>query len=159
MDNSISSAKSAVSFYRLGLLGLVTLMVCLLGTSTEARPASSDGGYTQGGGYAGPGPAVVSVEQAKGMRDDSWIALRGYIVQRLGDDEYLFRDASGDITVEIKDRHWQGQNVGPADLVEISGKLDKDWMNVEVEVKRLVKLPAIAPAQPVTPPGTQQGAQ
>ncbi|MDR1311942.1 MAG: NirD/YgiW/YdeI family stress tolerance protein, partial [Burkholderiaceae bacterium] len=53
------------------------------------------------GGFAGPGPSVVTVEQSKSMPDDSHVTLHGNIVQHLGKDKYLFRDATGSITVEI----------------------------------------------------------
>ncbi|CAK7033066.1 MAG: Protein YgiW [Desulfovibrio sp.] len=92
-----------------------------------------------GGGYTGPGPQVVTVEQAKGMRDDAPVALKGYIVQNLGNEDYLFKDATGTITVEIDHDKWAGQNIGPDDLVQLYGEVDKDWSGVEIDVDRVVK--------------------
>ncbi len=89
------------------------------------------------GGFSGPGPAVVSVKEALNMWDDSFIMLRGNIVQHLGDDRYLFKDATGTIRVEIDHDQWFGQNVTPTDTVELAGELDKEWNSVEVEVKRI----------------------
>lgn len=91
------------------------------------------------GGYVGPGPAVVTVEQAKKLKDDAQVTLRGKIVQSLGDDDYLFEDSTGSITVEIDDKRWQGLQVGPDDLVEIQGELDKEMFSIEIDVKRLSK--------------------
>lgn len=91
------------------------------------------------GGFSGPGPDLVNAKQARNMRDNSRVFLRGSIVQRLGDDKYLFRDSSGTITVDIDDGDWRGLTVTPEDTVEIFGKVDKDRDNVEVEVKRIIK--------------------
>jgi uncharacterized protein (TIGR00156 family) len=93
------------------------------------------------GGFTGPGPnlAPTTVEQAKTLPDDSKVVLRGYIVQSLGDKDYLFKDDSGSITVEIGRRTWGGQQVGPDDLVEIYGEVDKDDFDVEIDVKRIIK--------------------
>jgi len=41
------------------------------------------------------------VGQAKGMSDDSDVALKGSIVQQIGKGGYLFKDATGTITVKI----------------------------------------------------------
>jgi uncharacterized protein (TIGR00156 family) len=57
----------------------------------------------------------------------------------MGGEDYLFQDSTGTITVEIDDKRWMGQVVGPSDTVEIYGKVDKDWNKVEVDVKRIVK--------------------
>ena len=98
-----------------------------------------DGGFNRGGGFTGPGPALSTVQQAKDMRDDSPVTLQGHIVQHLGDDHYLFKDNTGTINVEIDHKRWQGQNVGPNDLVEISGEVEKDWSELGIDVKRIIK--------------------
>lgn len=114
-----------------------TLLLMAPGTAVLAKDA---GGFTGGqGGYTGPGPALVTVQQAQSMRDDTRVHLQGKIVQNLGDEKYLFRDNTGTIRVEIDDEDWNGQTVGPEDLVDIYGKVDKDWNSVEIEVKRVVK--------------------
>ena len=109
----------------------------------QITPAlSAQGGFTggsAGGGFTGPGPALTTVEQAKNLRDDTKVTLRGAIVQHLGGDKYLFKDGSGAIHVDIDDDEWMGQSVGPDDTVELYGKVDKDWNSVEIDVKRLTK--------------------
>lgn len=91
------------------------------------------------GGFEGPGPDIVSVEQAGKMADDARVALRGHIVRSLGGDDYVFRDETGEITVEIPERRFAGQTIVPADTVEIHGKVDKDWSETEIDVKRIIK--------------------
>lgn len=95
---------------------------------------SGPGGQSGQGGYVGPGPNLVSVEQAKEMWDDSHVALRGYIVQSLGDEHYLFKDDTGTVNIEIDHDKWRGQKVEPNTLVEIQGEIDKDWGNTKIDV-------------------------
>lgn len=118
------------------------LAVMLALSAFPALAKSNQGGYVgpgQGGGYVGPGPEFVTAAQAKDMRDDTPVALKGYITKSLGGDRYLFQDESGTITLDIDDRRWAGQTVGAEDMVEIHGKIDKDWTDLEIEVKRLIK--------------------
>ena len=108
-------------------------------TGTAAAGAATPPAAAANGGFTGPGPAVVTVQQAKEMRDDSPVTLRGNIVQSLGDDNYLFRDSTGTITVDIDHKKWNGQQIGPEDTVEIQGEVDKDWTSIEVDVERIIK--------------------
>lgn len=108
--------------------------------------AQNSGGFSgpsaaPAGGFSGPTSSVISVEKAKGLRDDTRVTLQGNIVERISDDNYLFRDASGTITVEIDHKRWQGQTISPQDKVEIYGEVDKDWNSVEIDVKQITKLP------------------
>jgi uncharacterized protein (TIGR00156 family) len=99
----------------------------------------------QDGGFRGPGPAPVTVAQAKRMRDDAKVTLRGNIVKHLGGEYYEFKDDTGTITVEIDEDIWRGQNIGPEDLVEIHGEIEKDWVGTassrtKIDVDRITKL-------------------
>ncbi|MDR1609223.1 MAG: NirD/YgiW/YdeI family stress tolerance protein [Deltaproteobacteria bacterium] len=91
----------------------------------------------QGGGFTGPGLASSSVADALKLRDDSYVILKGNIVRHLGKEKFLFRDLTGEITVEIDNDKWRGQNVSPETTVEIRGEIDKDWNSVEVEVDQI----------------------
>lgn len=123
------------------LVFAAVLFVCLTaGAGFAAGGFSANQGQKAGGGFSGPGPAVMTVQQALSMRDDSMVTLRGNIVQHLGGEKYLFRDSTGAVTVEVDDDKWNGQTVGPDDQVEIHGEVDKDWNSVEVDVERLIKL-------------------
>ncbi|WP_123334724.1 YgiW/YdeI family stress tolerance OB fold protein [Erwinia sp. JUb26] len=92
------------------------------------------------GGFNGPNGTVATVKQAQDMSDDAWVTMRGNIEKRIGDEDYLFRDATGTMTVEIDHKRWQGQTVGPKDTVELQGKLDKDFNSLELDVKQIKKL-------------------
>jgi len=95
---------------------------------------------TQPGGFVDNSVSPTTAAKAKDLKDDSWVKLRGNITERLSDDRYVFRDASGTVNVEIDQKRWNGQNVTPQDQVEIQGKVDKDWNEFEIEVKQITKL-------------------
>ena len=114
--------------------------------------AAEQGGFTgpssttqvsstaQAGGFTGPSGAVTTVANAKSLRDDTWVTLRGKITERISDYLYKFQDASGVINVDIDHKRWNGVTVGPQDTVEIQGEVDKDWNSVEIDVKQIRKI-------------------
>lgn len=114
--------------------------------------AAEQGGFTgpssttqvsstaQAGGFTGPSGAVTTVANAKSLRDDTWVTLRGKITERISDDLYKFQDASGTVNVDIDHKRWNGLTVTPQDTVEIQGEVDKDWNSVEIDVKQITKV-------------------
>ncbi len=72
------------------------------------------------------------------MADDAFVIIQGNITQGLGDEKYVFTDGKDTITVEIDDEDWKGLNVGPDDVVVITGEVDKSWNNVEIDVDEIV---------------------
>lgn len=94
----------------------------------------------QQGGFVGPTGSKTTVKQAKTLSDDTWVTLAGKIEQRIGGDDYIFRDATDSINVDIDHKRWNGQTVTPQDTVEIQGKVDKDWNSIEIDVKQINKL-------------------
>jgi len=94
----------------------------------------------QKGGFSGPNDTVKTIKQAKDLHDDDWVTLRGHIEKRIGDEDYLFRDETGTMTVEIDHKRWNGQMIGPQDKVELQGKLDKDFNSLELDVKHVKKI-------------------
>ncbi|MDX6040687.1 YgiW/YdeI family stress tolerance OB fold protein [Scandinavium lactucae] len=126
----------------------VAAIVALM--SAPVFAANTQGGFTgpgstatttsQGGGFAGPNGSVTTVEKAKSMRDDAWVTLRGTITERLSDDVYTFKDATGTVNVDIDHKRWNGVTITPQDVVEIQGEVDKDWNSVEIDVKQINKV-------------------
>ncbi len=78
------------------------------------------------GGFQGPGLAPMSVADALKLNDDTAVVLVGQIERSLGDEKYLFKDASGTVTVEIDNEDWRGLNVTPQDMVILNGEIDKE---------------------------------
>lgn len=108
-------------------------------TSSETVIRSNDG-------FRGPSENITSpqvitkVSDIKEMRDDSRITVQGKIVKHLRGDNYLFQDSSGSIEVDIGNRKWRGITITPDDLVEIRGKVDKDYDSLEIDVKHIKKI-------------------
>ncbi|MDU2732015.1 MAG: NirD/YgiW/YdeI family stress tolerance protein [Mixta calida] len=123
-------------------------MVAILALFTMPALAAQSCGFVdpnspqtqaQKGGFKGP-QNVVTVKEAKEMKDDSWVTVRGTIEKRLSDDDYLFRDETGTLSVEIDDKTWQGQSVSPKDKVELQGEIDKAFNDAQLEVKQVRKI-------------------
>ena len=112
--------------------------------TANAQQGGFQGAGTQSGGggsgFTGPGAAPTTVAQARNMRDDAPVILRGRITRFLGDEKYTFTDNTGSITVEIDRRAWGNVSVGENDMVEISGEVDRDRFGVEIEVRSIRRL-------------------
>ncbi|MBA7804391.1 YgiW/YdeI family stress tolerance OB fold protein [Citrobacter sp. C348] len=122
-------------------------MVTVMALCSAPVLAAQQGGFSgptatqsQAGGFVGPNGSSTTVESAKSLRDDAWVTLRGNIVERISDDLYLFKDASGTVNVDIDHKRWNGLTVTPQDVVEIQGEVDKDWNSVEIDVKQITKV-------------------
>ncbi len=88
--------------------------------------------------FTGPGSMEVdNVSSAKKSRDDTRVTLEGYIVKQVADNIYIFRDHTGQISVEIDNEIWRGQKVDPDTKVRITGEVDKDSLGVEIDVRVL----------------------
>lgn len=97
--------------------------------------------------YTGPGAKPAGKDQVArsvsevlaDARDDRPVELSGQLVRQTGRELYLFRDASGEITVEIDDDDFpSGQPVGAETRVKIHGEVDARAMREpRVEVERL----------------------
>lgn len=83
---------------------------------------------------------TMTVQHALGMKDDSKVQLKGYVVKAVGDEKYQFRDSTGSITVEIDDELWQGKPISAKTPVTIIGEVDIDYKpakRVEIDVEQL----------------------
>ncbi|WP_392562818.1 YgiW/YdeI family stress tolerance OB fold protein [Orbus sturtevantii] len=89
------------------------------------------------GGFNGGLVSATTVAQAKQLPNDSWVILKGHITKQIGKKEYLFKDDTGEVNIEIDHRRWMGQTISPDDLVEIAGEVDKDWNSFEIDVKSI----------------------
>jgi len=113
------------------LLSSTTVFAEFIGSNTQQK-------QTQGE-FSGPSISKTTVKQAKTLKDDMPVVLEGNIIQHLGKDNYLFRDSTGEITIEIDHDDWNGVTVKPKDTVTIYGEIDKDWNSFEIEVDSIKK--------------------
>lgn len=111
-------------------LFFLSIVFCLTSTVALAQ-------FVDKGGFKDPAIMTNTVAEVKQMKDNSYVILEGKIEKRLKDEEYLFADKTGSITVEIDDDDWQGQTVTPQDAIEIKGKFDKGIFEDEIDVKQI----------------------
>lgn len=117
------------------MLAVLAAVSCLaLSSQTFAKDTGNKGGFS------GPSVEIITVENAKGMEDDTFVILRGNITKSLGDDMYIFTDGTGTINIEIDEDEWNGVTVGPEDVVEIRGEIDKGWASIEIDVDQIKKV-------------------
>jgi len=125
-------------------------LLAILALTTAPVFAAPQGGFVdtnapaaqaKQGGFQNDQTSVVTVKQAEEMKDDSWITVRGQLEKQIGDEDYLFRDATGSMKVEIDHKRWDGLTISPKDRVELTGELDKDFNSIELDVKQVRKLP------------------
>ncbi|WP_281549351.1 YgiW/YdeI family stress tolerance OB fold protein [Kluyvera cryocrescens] len=126
----------------------IAAVAIILALTSAPAFAANQGGFSgptstttsQTGGFVGPNGTVTTAANAKTMRDDTWVTLRGNIIERVSDDLYIFKDSSGTVNVDIDHKRWNGQTITPQDVVEIQGEVDKDWNSVEIDVKQIRKV-------------------
>lgn len=83
--------------------------------------------------------AINNVNSALKAKDDTPVTLVGSIIKQIDDDEYLFKDNSGTIQIEVDKKVWNGQTITPQDTIEIRGKIDKDRSKTEIDVYQVIK--------------------
>lgn len=91
------------------------------------------------GGFFDESKAVKTVAALKDAQDDSLVMLEGQITQQVGKDDFIFKDATGEVEIEVSKRAWKGQTITPNDTVEIRGKVDKEWNKTEIDIKKVTK--------------------
>ncbi|MBQ7739343.1 MAG: YgiW/YdeI family stress tolerance OB fold protein [Desulfovibrionaceae bacterium] len=121
---------------------LIPALVLLLAGSVWAAgfQEQAQGGSTVGG-FQGPSmPAgVTSVAKAKLAADDTPVILTGNIVSRTAEDHehYIFKDQTGEITIDLDDDLFMGRTVTPQTKIRIYGEVDKEMFDiVKIDVKR-----------------------
>ena len=107
--------------------------------NADFQPATPDNASAKGGFVSGA-ETIATVKQVMEMRDDIPVIVQGHIVQRMGDEMYLFEDSTGTIRVEIDDDEWRGQTITPTDTVKLYGEVDRGIFKTEIEVNYVEKL-------------------
>lgn len=118
------------------------LTLALLGCSSLTH---AQGGYVNdaASGYVSPTGVAIklsTIKQAQSLPDDSKVRLQGKLVKQLSKDKYQLQDNTGSIVVEIDQDKWRDQVVGPKDIVELYGEVDKDRHSIKIDVDILTKM-------------------
>lgn len=95
---------------------------------------------TRHGGFIDKDMPITTSQQIDTLQDEQRVLLEGFIVKQTGKEEYLFKDATGELTVEIKHRAWAGQEVSNQDKVKLMGSVEKSWGKTEIEIHRVQKI-------------------
>jgi uncharacterized protein (TIGR00156 family) len=144
---SVFFAMSAALAAALALLplslGLHAQAAADAAPAAQAQPASPSAPARTGasgadpgapaGGADGPTMEPITVAEAVKSNDDTDVLLHGSIVRGAGDGKYIFKDQTGEVTVEIDDWIWPEGGVSPEDEVWILGEVDKE-MNGDIEI-------------------------
>ena len=124
----------------------VMILTTLLAASTlsVAKGGFQDGTHHQGKqhteqGFVDESTLVKSVKDALDAKDNTPVVLVGSIVKQIDDDEFLFKDGTGEVEIDVSKRAWNGQTITPQDTIEIRGKVDKEWNKTEIDVKKIIK--------------------
>lgn len=106
--------------------------------------------------YTGPGtrdpahqPVLRTVAEVLARPvDDQHVELTGTLVRQTGRETFQFRDASGEIQVEIDREDFPAnQPVGPDTRVTLRGEVETRVLRApEIDVERLIVPPPAAPA-------------
>lgn len=122
---------------------LALALASLLTFPCAATAATSGFQGPQGmGGFQGPTTAAEADTVARALKcwDDAPVTLTGNIVERMAgsDDKYMFRDATGQVIVDIDPELFYGITVTPQTKVRLHGEVDKELMEpTKIDVKRL----------------------
>ena len=114
-------------------LCLMTLLGVVASTAAIAGPGNMANNNTM--------TEVMTVEQVRGLADNSPVIVRGYLLRQNGENSYIFQDETGTINLEIDEQDWGGLTVSPSDYVEVWGEVDKNGMSmIEIDVSAMKKL-------------------
>jgi uncharacterized protein (TIGR00156 family) len=78
--------------------------------------------------FTGPSATgrVSTVEQARNAPIDTYVTVTGNIVAHLREEYYTFRDATGEIRVEIERPVWRNRDIGPDTKVRLLAEVDRN---------------------------------
>ncbi|MBE6457607.1 MAG: NirD/YgiW/YdeI family stress tolerance protein [Alphaproteobacteria bacterium] len=116
------------------------LTIGLASANFQGPDAAAPVATNSKGGFVSGAETIVTVKQVNEMRDDVPVIIKGHIVQRMGDEKYLFEDATGSITVEIDDDDWRGQTITPTDTVKMYGEVDRGIFKTEIDIDYVEKI-------------------
>lgn len=102
-------------------------LACLMAAAAmlaAATPASAQ--------FTGPSArgAAMSVADASQARAGTYVTVEGMIASHLRSDYYLFRDASGEVRVEIDRAVFAARQVTPETRVRLLGEVDRNAAGV-----------------------------
>jgi uncharacterized protein (TIGR00156 family) len=108
--------------------------ICLVAALVAAPAAAQFIGPSAGG-------VQMTAADATAARPGTYVTLEGSITAHLREDYYTFRDASGEIRVEIEGEVFAARPVGVETRLRLLGEVDRGRSGPYVWVKTLDILP------------------
>ena len=118
---------------------LVLTSLFAFSTATMANGFNDGKNHSPSQGFFDESIAVKTVNDALKASDKTPAMIEGNIVKQLDDDEFLFKDSTGEIKIEVSKKAWNGQDIKPEDTIQIRGKVDNEWNKTEIDVKQIIK--------------------
>ncbi len=87
---------------------------------------------------------VSKISDVKAMPDDTEVVIQGVIVQNLGDENYLVKDDSGTVNIEIDEDLVQGNTITPEAEVLITATVDQEDNVTSLDAEEIQFIPAKA---------------
>lgn len=88
--------------------------------------------------FVGPGSKINTVAEVKYIGDGTLIILEGQIIKKIGYNDYVFRDSTGKIKIEINDANWGNMNVTPNSFLRIYGQKGNGHLgNVDLVISKV----------------------
>lgn len=124
---------------------LVALLSCPVMAAKNVPEATNEEPV---GGFEGPvrGAQAETVEKAMKLAQDSRVVLAGNIIASIAGEknQYIFKDATGEMTVLITPKQFRGLVINPDIKVQLSGKIEKtanapDQARLRVSQLELIK--------------------
>lgn len=83
---------------------------------------------------------INTISAAKQAYDDAPVSIEGNIIEKIDNDEFIFRDMAGEkIKIDVSDHAWNGLEINPNTRIIIQGTVDKEYNKVEIDVKNIIK--------------------
>ena len=89
---------------------------------------------------------VSKISDVNNLPDDAEVVIQGVIVQDLGDDNYVVKDDSGTVNIEIDEDLVQGNTITPEAEVLITATVDKDGDVTSLDAEEIQFIPVETPA-------------
>ncbi len=122
--------------------GMTIAVITMLAGMASPAHAQYQGPGSRAAKVTPQGPIATVADVLQRGRDDQRVTLTGHVVKKVGWEKYQFRDASGEIRIEIDDEVMPTEPFDDKTKVEITGEVEKDFLrSVEIDVKaiRLLK--------------------
>ncbi|WP_434778394.1 YgiW/YdeI family stress tolerance OB fold protein [Neisseria sp. Ec49-e6-T10] len=96
--------------------------------------------FAQNNYSASASTQAATVAQVEQWQDASNATLQGNIIEHLTGKNYLFKDKTGIVNIEIDTDKWPGFTFSPKEHVEIQGDVIRIWNSLQIKVNAIRKL-------------------